>query len=80
MDELAVVASYDSEFAAQVARAHLESVGVDANVVSDDAGGAFPSLTPLGSGARVMVRSDDLERAREELQDLDPTGFDSAAD
>lgn len=80
MDELVVVASYESVFAARIAEAHLASEGIDSSVATDNAGGAFPSLTPLGSGARVVVRQADLARAHEALEGLDPAEFDSATE
>jgi hypothetical protein len=69
-DDIREVASYASVFDARVAVAHLASEGIEASVVADNAGGAIPSLTALGGGARVLVRSDDLERARAALGDL----------
>jgi hypothetical protein len=71
MDDISEVASYASVFDARIAVAHLESEGMEASVVVDDAGGAIPSLTALGGGARVLVRSEDLARARAALGDLD---------
>lgn len=71
MDDLVVVASYGSSFAAQLAQAHLLSEGIEAKVVSDDAGGVIPSLTALSGGARVLVRASDLDDAREALSEID---------
>ena len=65
------VGSFGTKFDAQVAVAHLQSVGIDARMVSDDAGGAIPSLTGLSGGARVMVLREDAERAREALADIE---------
>jgi len=69
MDDVVEVASYQTVFSAEIAIAHLESVGIDANIATDNAGGAFPSMTGL-SGARVIVRSEDAERAKEALATL----------
>ncbi len=70
MDDIVEAASFGSAFAASLAVAHLASVGIDAKVLSDDAGGVIPSLTALSGGARVMVRVEDLERARDALEDV----------
>lgn len=71
MDDLEVVATYGSSFGAKVAEAHLRSIGIEAKVMSDDAGGVIPSLTGLSSGARVLVRSDDADTARAALAEID---------
>ena len=71
MDDLEVVATYGSSFGAKVAEAHLRSIGIEAKVMSDDAGGVIPSLTGLSSGARVLVRSDDADAARAALAEID---------
>ena len=77
MPDIEEVASYSTTFDARVAMAHLESEGIEAFLTADNAGGAIPSLTVLGGGARVLVRSDDVERARAALSDLiDPGGSD----
>lgn len=71
MDDLVVVAAYNSAFSARVAEAHLRSLGIEAKVLSDDAGGVIPSLTGLSGGARVVVRTQDAETARDALAGLD---------
>lgn len=71
MHDLEEVAAYNSSFAANVAQAHLRSFGIDSKVFSDDAGGTIPSMTGLSGGARVMVRIEDVEAAREALAELD---------
>ncbi len=68
MVDIVEVASFGTSFAADLAVAHLASVGMEATAVSDDAGGTIPSMTGLSGGARVMVRVEDLERAREALE------------
>ena len=71
MNEVTEVASYGSMFGAKVAAAHLESLGISATIVTDNAGGAFPSMTGLASGARLIVPAEDAERAKEALVELD---------
>jgi len=70
MSDVTEVASYQTVFSAEIAVAHLESIGINANIATDNAGGAFPSMTGL-SGARVIVRSEDAERATTALATLD---------
>lgn len=69
MSDVVEVASYPTVFGAEIAHAHLESVGIEATISTDNAGGAFPSMTGL-SGARLIVRSEDAERAKEALESL----------
>ena len=73
MASLVEIASYSSTFSAKVAVAHLDSLGIEATVATDNAGGAIPSMTGLGAGARVLVREEDAERATEALQSMDDT-------
>lgn len=70
MHDVTEIASYQTVFSAEIAVAHLESVGIDASIATDNAGGAFPSMTGL-SGARVIVRSEDAERAKDALSTLE---------
>jgi hypothetical protein len=62
-----------SVFEARTACAVLESVGIDATVVTDNAGGALPSLSQLSGGVRVLVRENDAATAREVLAGDDET-------
>jgi hypothetical protein len=77
MPDIVEVASFTTMFDAEIAVAHLASVGIEAYLATDDAGGAFPSMTGLGGGARVMVRSEDARAASEALTDLDAPGSES---
>jgi len=63
MTDIVEIASYGTTFAARAAVAHLESEGIKASVVSDNAGGAIPSMSNLSAGVRVVVSSDDAEQA-----------------
>ena len=60
------VATFFSRFDADVARAHLESVGIKAFVQADDAGGTYAGLE--AARAKVFVRAQDLAEAQEELE------------
>jgi len=70
MSDIVEIARYSSEFAGQTALAHLQSEGITAQMVTDDAGGAFPSLTMLTGGVRVVVRAEDAEAATRALEVL----------
>jgi hypothetical protein len=70
MSDIVEIARYSSEFAGQTALAHLQAVGITANMLTDDAGGAIPSLTMLTGGVRVVVRSEDAAAARTALEEL----------
>ncbi len=71
MSEIVEIAHYSSEFAGQTALAHLQAVGITAHMLTDDAGGAFPSLTMLSGGVRLVVREEDVEVASQALKELD---------
>lgn len=62
-----VVATYQSRPEADLARALLESEGIDATVWTDDAAGFHPQLTVV-AGARLVVRSRDESAARMVLE------------
>ena len=57
-----IVGEYASEIDAEIARGHLESAGIKAFIIMEDAGGAFPSLQ-ITEGVRLAVDKSDLEKA-----------------
>ena len=61
--ELAVVATFRSTADAQVAKGVLDEVGIESMIRSDNAGGMYPAL----SGADLLVRAEDVEKAKEAL-------------
>jgi len=65
-DDLATVGEYEVRYQAEVARAVLGSVGIDALVIADDEGGLNPGFF-AEYGVRVVVRSADLAEARRVL-------------
>ena len=71
MSDIVEIARFSGEFEAKVAEAHLASIGIAANMVTDDGGGAFPNLSMLTGGVRLIVRSEDAEAAMEALKLLD---------
>ena len=60
------VGTFFSRIEADIARAHLESVGIRAFIQADDAGGTYAGLE-FGR-ARLFVRSEDLAEASHELE------------
>ena len=69
MTDLVEAGRFGSVFEARMACAVLESAGIDAKVVTDNAGGALPSLSPLSGGVRVLVRAEDAAEALDLLAD-----------
>ena len=71
--QLVSVETFDNRLDAELAQGALAAAGIDAVVSADDAGGAYAGV--LGRGVRLMVRSEDADRAREVLSEaasLDP--------
>lgn len=72
----AVAAAYRHRHEAEMARGYLRAAGIPSALHVDDAGGAYAGLA-LGTGtARVLVRRDDLKRARRVLRDAGMPGRD----
>ena len=69
-DEMVVVGIYRSEMEAEAARGRLEVEGIQAAVFTDDAGGMFPSMQRF-TGVRLVVPSEEAERAREVLDSVE---------
>jgi hypothetical protein len=63
MTDIVEIANYGTTFEAKAAAAHLKSEGIRASVVTDNAGGAIPSMSLLSAGVRLVVSSDDAEKA-----------------
>lgn len=64
-DDKKRVSVYSSRIEAELARTRLESLGITAQVASDDVGGTYPVLE--GHGVSLWVGSVDLERAEQIL-------------
>jgi hypothetical protein len=75
MSDIVELARFSGEFEAQVAKAHLASVGISATMVTDDGGGAFPNLSMLTGGVRLVVRSEDAKMALDALRQVDVDGI-----
>lgn len=64
-----VVASFSARPQAEIARGFLEDAGIRSALVVDDAGTSVPGVSIGFAPARVLVRSSDIDRAREVLRD-----------
>lgn len=69
-DEIVLLKQFTSEMDAIFARTLLESEGIEAAIFKDDAGGMEPQFQ-LTCGVRLMVRAEDLEKARELINETD---------
>lgn len=65
---LVQIASFDTVFEAEAAKALLEDADIDALVLADDAGGALPPLGMATGGARLLVRAEDAALALDVLE------------
>jgi hypothetical protein len=67
MSNIAPVATFRSTADAQIAKGILDEAGIESMIRSDNAGGMYPSL----SGAELLVRIEDVDRAKEALAATD---------
>ncbi|KAA3640777.1 MAG: hypothetical protein DWP92_02405 [Armatimonadetes bacterium] len=72
VSDLAEVGRFLNVFEAQTAVAVLDASDIEATVVTDNAGGALPSLSALSGGVRVLVRAEDAPAARAALASEEP--------
>lgn len=63
------VGTFRSMADAQIAKGVLEQAGIESVIRADNAGGMYPAL----SGADLVVRPEDAEKATEILSSADPT-------
>jgi len=64
---LVTISTFRSTADAEIAKGILDEVGIDSMIRADNAGGMYPAI----SGADVLVRSEDVAKAHDALQDLD---------
>jgi hypothetical protein len=62
-----VVAEYENEIDAEIAKGHLEASGIPAFIIKDDGGGMLPSLQDA-QGVRLVVAETQREKAKKILQ------------
>ncbi|HKJ92498.1 MAG TPA: DUF2007 domain-containing protein [Longimicrobiales bacterium] len=65
-DDLVVAATFGYRYEAEIAHNLLDSAGIESVLIVDDAGGMDVGLSFVNR-ARIMVRKEDLERARDVL-------------
>jgi hypothetical protein len=73
LDDAVVIEKFTSRIEAEMAAGLLESEGIEALVLADDAGGAYPMLQFL-RGVRLLVALEDEARAREILKAMEEQG------
>lgn len=62
--DLVVVSTFRSTADAQIAKGILDEIGLESMIRSDNAGGMYPAI----SGADLLVRAEDVEKATNALQ------------
>jgi Putative prokaryotic signal transducing protein len=61
--DLISVSTFRSTADAQIAKGVLDEAGIESMIRADNAGGMYPAI----SGAELLVRSEDVEKARDAL-------------
>jgi hypothetical protein len=62
--DLVVVSTFPVAADAQIAKGVLGRAGIESMIRSDNAGGMYPAL----SGVELLVRAEDVQKARETLR------------
>jgi Putative prokaryotic signal transducing protein len=70
LDDAVVLEKFSSRIEAEMAAGLLESEGIPAMVMADDAGGTYPPLQFI-RGVRLMVAAVDRYRAQEILKAME---------
>jgi hypothetical protein len=73
LDYAVVIEKFTSRIEAEMAAGLLESEGIEALVLADDAGGLYPMLQFL-RGVRLLVAPEDEAQAREILKAMEEQG------
>ena len=68
--DLIAISTFRSTADAQIAKGILDEVGIESMIRADNAGGMYPAI----SGAELLVRSEDVDRARDALHRRDRRG------
>jgi hypothetical protein len=69
LDDAIVLETFSNRIEAEMAAGLLESEGIEAMVMADDAGGTYPMLQFV-RGVRLLVFKEDEARARQILVDM----------
>lgn len=65
--DLIAISTFRSTADAQIAQGILDEAGVESMIRSDNAGGMYPAM----SGAELLVRSEDVDKAQAALHRRD---------
>ncbi|MFH1692157.1 MAG: DUF2007 domain-containing protein [Candidatus Omnitrophota bacterium] len=68
MQDLEEVKVFVNRFEADCAKNLLEQEGIEAMVSADDCGGLRPHLSLATGGVRLLVKCQDVDRAKDILQ------------
>lgn len=68
IDDLVLLATYSNDMDADLAKGHIESAGIEAVIIKDDAGGMLPPLQKT-EGVKLMVTRSNSEKATIILQE-----------
>ena len=68
--DLIAISTFRSSADAQIAKGILNEVGIESMIRADNASGMYPAI----SGAELLVRSEDVDRARDALHRRDRRG------
>jgi len=68
--DLIAISTFRSSADAQIAKGILDEVGIESMIRADNAGGMYPAI----SGAELLVRSEDVDSARDALHRRDRRG------
>jgi hypothetical protein len=72
-DDAVVLETFSSRIEAEMAQGILEGEGIEAVIMADDAGGAYPMLQFI-RGVKLMVTGEDEARAKEVLAAMQDGG------
>jgi Putative prokaryotic signal transducing protein len=61
--DLAIVSTFPSTAAAQIAKGVLDEAGIESMIRADNVGGMYPGM----AGVDLLVRAEDLEEASDAL-------------
>ena len=72
-DDAVVLETFPNRMEAEMAQGILEAEGIEAMVMADDAGGAYPMLQFI-RGVKLMVAPEDKARAQEIMAAMEDGG------
>jgi Putative prokaryotic signal transducing protein len=65
--DLIAISTFRSTADAQIAKGVLDEAGIESMIRADNAGGMYPAI----SGAELLVRSEDIDKAHDALRRRD---------